>query len=134
MKSDDELKKENPDLYKVAREGGTEMPGTGKYVNETSKGMYKCAVCGAELFSSDTKLDSSKSSPGLQGWPSFSKPKNRENVILKEDDSLGMQRTEVLCKNCGAHLGHVFKDQKEADGKVCDHYCINSVSLDLDKE
>lgn len=120
MKKDDEL---SEDLYKVAREKGTEAPFTGKYVDNHEKGMYACAICGNQLFSSDTKFDSGT------GWPSFTEPANLENVELKEDTDHGMRRTEVLCKNCGAHLGHVFDDgPAEAGGK---RYCINSVCLDL---
>ena len=116
-------KKLDPELYKVAREKGTEAPFSGKYVNSHEEGMYKCAVCGAELFSSEAKFDSGT------GWPSFTEPANRENVELKEDTSGGMVHTEVLCKKCGAHLGHVFNDgPKEKGGK---RYCINSVCLDL---
>ncbi len=123
MKKDEEL---SPELKKVAREGGTEAPFAGKYVNEHSKGMYKCAVCGNELFSSDTKFDSGT------GWPSFTEPANLKNIELKEDTSGGMRRTEVVCKNCGAHLGHVFDDgPKEKGGK---RYCINSVCLELEKK
>lgn len=120
IKSDSELDSE---LYSVAREKGTEAPFTGKYVDEHAKGMYACAVCGSELFSSDTKFDSGT------GWPSFTEPANLEHVELREDNDLGMARTEVICKNCKAHLGHVFDDgPKEAGGK---RYCINSVCLDL---
>jgi len=127
MKTDEELQQENPELYKVAREGGTEAPFKGKYVDEKTNGMYHCAVCGAELFSSDTKFDSKS------GWPSFTDPAVADAVELHEDNTLGMRRTEVLCKNCGAHLGHVFPDGPEKNGKVCDRYCINSVSLELKK-
>lgn len=120
MKTDDEL---SPELRAIAREGGTEAPFTGKYVHTKERGMYKCAVCGSELFSSDTKFDSGT------GWPSFTEPANFKNIELHEDNSLGMQRTEVLCKTCGAHLGHVFDDgPAHAGGK---RYCINSVCLDL---
>lgn len=120
MKNDNEL---DPELYRVAREKGTEAPFTGKYVNEHTKGMYACAVCGSELFSSDTKFDSGT------GWPSFTEPANLEHIELREDNDLGMKRTEVTCKNCGAHLGHVFDDgPAETGGK---RYCINSVCLDL---
>ena len=138
MKLDKEL---SPELRRVAREKGTEAPFTGKYWNNHEQGMYRCAICGAELFSSDTKFDSGT------GWPSFTeplrqaqgKPTNLENVELREDNDLGMRRTEVLCKNCGAHLGHVFDDlprrsrgkaggPKEKGGK---RYCINSVCLEL---
>lgn len=119
-KTDEELA---PELYKVAREKGTEAPFTGKYVDEHTKGMYACAICGNELFSSDTKFDSGT------GWPSFTEPANLENIELIEDNDLGMKRTEVTCKNCGAHLGHVFDDgPADAGGK---RYCINSVCLDL---
>lgn len=119
--------KENlpPELHHVAREGGTEAPFTGKYWNEHSQGMYKCAICGTELFSSETKFDSGT------GWPSFTEPANLKNIELREDDSFGMRRTEVVCKNCGAHLGHVFDDgPAEKGGK---RYCINSVCLELEK-
>lgn len=123
VKKDEEL---SPELRKVAREGGTEAPFTGKYVNEHAKGMYKCAICGAELFSSDTKFDSGT------GWPSFTEPANLKNVELREDNKLGMRRTEVVCKNCGAHLGHMFDDgPPEKGGK---RYCINSVCLELEKK
>jgi peptide-methionine (R)-S-oxide reductase len=125
MKNDEQLKKEAPELYHVAREGGTEPAFTGKYVENHEKGMFKCAICGAELFSSDTKFDSGT------GWPSFTEPANLANVELRSDDSYGMHRTEVICKNCGAHLGHVFDDgPAEKGGK---RYCINSVCLELEK-
>lgn len=122
MKQDKEL---SPELYKVAREKGTELPFTGKYLHNTEKGMYACAICGAELFSSDTKFNSGT------GWPSFTEPANLKNIELKEDTSEGMRRTEVICKNCGVHLGHVFNDgPKEKGGQ---RYCINSVCLELKK-
>ena len=126
MKTDDEIKQSDPELYNVARQGGTEAPFTGKYVNEHTEGMYKCAICGHELFSSDAKFDSGT------GWPSFTEPKNLENIELKDDDSLGMHRTEVNCKNCGAHLGHVFDDGPADKGGK--RYCINSVCLDLEQK
>lgn len=128
MKSDEELSAE---LKHVAREGGTEAPFSGKYVDTKEKGMYTCAVCGTELFSSDTKFDSGT------GWPSFTEPANLEHIELKEDTSLGMTRTEVVCKTCGAHLGHVFEDgpvdPRLPAGRQGKRYCINSVCLDLEK-
>ncbi len=123
MKKDEELPKE---VYEIARKKGTEMPFTGKYWNEHTEGMYRCAICGAELFSSDTKFDSGT------GWPSFSEPTNLQHIQLTTDNSGGMQRTEVTCKNCGAHLGHLFDDgPSEKGGK---RYCINSACLELDKK
>ena len=112
--------------YRVMREKGTEPAFTGKYFDSHEKGMYKCAACRAELFSSDAKFDSST------GWPSFTEPANLVHIELKEDNSDGMSRTEVLCKNCGSHLGHVFEDgPKEKGGK---RYCVNSVCLELEKK
>ncbi|MCA9364108.1 peptide-methionine (R)-S-oxide reductase MsrB [Candidatus Kaiserbacteria bacterium] len=125
MKSDDELKRDHPELYKVAREGGTEAPFIGEYVNEHTDGMYHCAVCDAPLFSSTAKFDSKT------GWPSFTDPENAAAVTLHDDDSHGMRRTEVRCAKCSAHLGHVFPDGPEKNGTTCDRYCINSVSLTL---
>ncbi|MBI4123160.1 MAG: peptide-methionine (R)-S-oxide reductase MsrB [Parcubacteria group bacterium] len=121
--SDQWKKKLSKEQYHVMREQGTEAPFSGKYWDSHEKGMFVCAACGAELFSSDTKFDSSSR------WPSFTEPANLEHVVLKEDMSYGMKRTEVVCKRCGAHLGHVFDDgPKERGGK---RYCINSVCLDL---
>ena len=122
MKKDEELP---PELRRVAREGGTEAPFTGAFVNNHEKGMYRCAICGTELFSSDTKFNSGT------GWPSFSNPANLAQVELKQDSTLGMSRTEVVCKTCGAHLGHVFDDGPEAAGGK--RYCINSICLDFEK-
>ena len=123
MKKDTEL---SPELRRVAREGGTEAPFTGAFVNNHEKGIYTCAICGTELFSSDTKFDSGT------GWPSFTNPANLEHVELRKDNSLGMERTEVVCKTCGAHLGHVFDDGPvEKGGK---RYCIHSVCLEFEKK
>ena len=129
IKNDNEL---NPELKRVARMKGTEAPFTGKYVHNHDKGMYKCAVCGNKLFSSDTKFDSGT------GWPSFTDPVNLENIELKQDLDHGMVRTEVVCKKCGAHLGHVF-DDGPVDGSLPagrqgKRYCINSVCLEFEKE
>ena len=115
-----------PEEYHVLREKGTEPAFTGKYHDEHAKGMYLCRACGQELFSSDTKFNSGT------GWPSFTEPANRKNVILEEDRSHGMARTEVLCGRCGSHLGHVFDDGPKDQGGQ--RYCINSVCLALDKE
>ena len=128
MKKDKKIKKDEeiePELYRVAREKGTEPPFVGKYVHHKEKGIYKCAVCGNELFSSNAKFD-----PGT-GWPSFPAPANLENIELKDDLSGGMRRTEVICKKCGAHLGHVFSDGTKEEGG--NRYCINSICLEFEK-
>ena len=120
--NEEELKKKlTPDQYHVLREKGTEMPFTGKYVHETKNGMYVCVVCGNELFSSKAKFDSGT------GWPSFDQALPGA-VILKNDTSYGMNRTEVLCSKCGSHLGHLFNDGPTATGQ---RYCMNSVCFDL---
>jgi len=107
----------------VLREKGTERAFTGKYWNCKTKGTYRCAGCGLELFSSETKYNSGS------GWPSFWKPKDEGNVKRKCDDSHGMTRTEITCARCGGHLGHVFDDGPEPTGL---RYCVNSASLKLD--
>jgi len=123
-KTDGEWRGElTPAQYDVLRRKGTERAFTGEYVNEKRAGTYRCAGCGAELFSSETKFDSGT------GWPSFTEPADRANVDLHDDDSYGMHRIEVTCAACGGHLGHVFPD---GPGTTGERYCINSCSLDLD--
>lgn len=126
--SEEEWRKRlTPEQYKILREKGTETPFTGKLLQEKRDGSFRCAACGAELFKSDAKYDSTI--PGLMGWPSFSDIAASDTVELTDDNSLGMHRTEVICKNCGSHLGHLFDDDSSPTGK---HYCINSVCLEFD--
>ena len=112
----------SPEAYEVTQNAGTERPFTSPLLDNKESGAYACVVCGTELFDSDTKFDSGT------GWPSFTDPMNLENVELKSDTSLGMRRTEVNCKNCGAHLGHVFPD---GPGESGDRYCINGCALEF---
>jgi peptide-methionine (R)-S-oxide reductase len=125
-KTDKEWQQElTPEQYHVCREKGTEAPFTGEYNQSKDSGVYKCVCCGNELFDSETKFDSGT------GWPSFYQPISDENVATEEDNAHGMPRVEVMCKSCGAHLGHVFPDGPRPTGM---RYCINSVSLDLEKK
>jgi peptide-methionine (R)-S-oxide reductase len=121
--SDEELRKRlSPEQYNVTQEKGTERAFTGKYWNHHEAGAYKCVVCGAELFTSDSKFDSGC------GWPSFDKAASDKVVDTGSDTSHGMVRDEIICHNCGAHLGHVFNDGPTATGL---RYCVNSASIDF---
>jgi peptide-methionine (R)-S-oxide reductase len=123
--SDAEWKRVLPDdVYEIAREKGTERAFTGRYWNTYEKGTYYCSACGLPLFTSDGKFESSC------GWPSFFEPVDKGSIVYAPDNAHGMQRTEVLCGRCNAHLGHVFDDGPRPSGL---RYCINSVSLDFEK-
>jgi|SRR5579884_175512 len=125
--TDDEWKKRlTPLQYKVLRQKGTESPFSGSLYHNNKSGDYKCAACGKVVFTSENKYDSH--TPGLEGWPSFMDVAKSAAVKLADDNSLGMHRVEVICKNCGSHLGHLFDDEESPSGK---HYCINSAALDF---
>ena len=114
-----------PEQFEVTRNKATERPFTGEYWNTKDGGTYHCVCCGAELFSSETKFDSNC------GWPSFFEPINAEGIKEEVDRTFGMVRTEVMCSECGAHLGHLFPDGPQPTGL---RYCLNSLSLDLERE
>ena len=124
-KTDAEWRAElTPEQYDVLRRGGRERAFTGRYWDAHDDGIYRCAGCGAELFDATTKFESGT------GWPSFTEPKIADAVETREDTAYGMRRTEVVCKRCGGHLGHVFDDGPRDQGGL--RYCINSCSLDLE--
>lgn len=125
-KNDKWKDKLTPEQYRVLREKGTEAPFTGALLNNKADGMYQCAACKAPLFSSEHKFDSGS------GWPSFYDVVSKGNVKLLSDNSLGMQRTEVVCATCGGHLGHLFDDAH--DQPTGQRYCINSAALDFKKK
>jgi peptide-methionine (R)-S-oxide reductase len=126
MTNDDWKKQLSPEQYHVLREQGTEAPGSGKLLHNEKTGDYTCAACKKVVFKSGAKYEST--TPGLIGWPSFSEAADKGAITLRDDNSLSMHRTEVICSNCGSHLGHLFDDPSSPNGQ---HYCINSVALDF---
>jgi len=126
VKTEQEWREElTPEEYDVLRRQGTEPPFTGRYVYSKDRGTYRCAACGADLFSSDAKFESGT------GWPSFYEPMDEGGVELREDRGYGMVRTEVVCATCGGHLGHVFDDGPQPTGQ---RFCINSCALQLEPD
>lgn len=127
QKTEEEWKKIlTPKQYQILREKGTESPFTGEFVNNHENGIYSCAACGNQIFNSNTKFESGS------GWPSFYDIAKDGNVVLQDDDSAGMRRVEVICTNCGSHLGHLFNDGPT--DKTGLRYCINSCALKFDSE
>jgi peptide-methionine (R)-S-oxide reductase len=125
-KTDEDWKKElSPEQYHVLREAGTERPFTGSLLHNKESGVYSCAACKAELFTSDAKFDSGS------GWPSFYQPIAPDALTYLSDNSGGMQRTEIRCSACGSHLGHVFDDGPQPTGQ---RYCMNSLALGFEKK
>ena len=122
---DDWKSRLSPEAFEVTRRGATERPFTGPFLDNHRDGSYRCVCCGTELFDSGAKFDSGP------GWPSFTEPANLANVELREDRSLGMVRTEVLCRSCDAHLGHVFDDGPGPGGK---RFCINGCALSFEEQ
>lgn len=126
QKSEEQWKKElSPEQYAILREAGTERPFSGKYNMHFEQGVYKCGGCGEPLFTSESKFD------GHCGWPSFDKEIEEGKILEREDTSHGMIRTEILCANCGSHLGHIFDDGPTETGL---RYCVNSLSLDFEED